>query len=37
MTINSPYGISFAEDTRLVWGGDVDPTWFEESTEKTFF
>lgn len=37
MTINSPYGMAFAEDTGLALGDDVDPTWFEESIEKTCF
>lgn len=34
MAINSPYGITFAEDIGLVLGNDVDPILFKESVEK---
>ena len=33
MAINSPYGITFAEDLGLVLGNDVDPILFKESVE----
>lgn len=34
MVINSPYGISFVEDTALVFEDDVDPILFKESAEE---